>query len=133
MKKEIPYRNKSPTGWWIASYVLRAEWHGEPKRKPTSKCLAWENTIILTAKNRDIAYAKAVRIALSNRSEFKDVNNESRRGGWVFEGITSLLPLYENLEDGAEILWMEHRNKMIKTIRSFVKPKEKLEVFDDIP
>jgi hypothetical protein len=54
-----------------------------------------------------------------------------RTGRWVFVGLTSLLPIYDKLEDGAEILWREHENRTIRKICSLVKKKRKLEVFDD--
>lgn len=33
------------------------------------------------------------------------------------------------LKDGAEIIWEEHENKAVKTVRGEVKSKEDLEVF----
>jgi hypothetical protein len=34
-----------------------------------------------------------------------------RRGAWRFEGLTSLLPICEKIEDGAEILWREYKGR----------------------
>jgi hypothetical protein len=42
---------------------------------------------------------------------------------WVFEGVTELLPVYEDIEDGAEIMWAQHSPKMLKTLRHLVKPR----------
>ena len=42
-----------------------------------------------------------------------------------------LLPIYEELEDGAEILCWEHENVTVKKLKSWVKGKRDLEVFDD--
>jgi len=42
-----------------------------------------------------------------------------------------LLPVYERLEDGAEILWNEHSGRTVKSIRALVQPKNRLVVFDD--
>jgi len=39
------------------------------------------------------------------------------------------LPVYDELENGAEIMWVEHKNKAIKTIKNMVKSKSELEVF----
>ncbi|MCW1968700.1 MAG: DUF4288 domain-containing protein [Anaerolineae bacterium] len=130
MTNEIPFRNRSPYGWWIASYLERAAWDDEPNPSPNSRCLSWENTIILQAPDREAAYAKAVFLATQNVSEFVD-DVRNRKGRWVFEGLTSLLPIHEELEDGAEIFWVEHRNKTIWKIQSKVKRKEDLEAFND--
>lgn len=48
---------------------------------------------------------------------------------WIFEGLTTLVAVFEELEDGAEIAWIEHENKAIKTVKKWVKSKENLEVF----
>lgn len=98
-----------------------------------SRCLAWKNTIILTAPDREAAYAKAVSLGEQACSEFWDSSNEKRKGHWVFEGLTSLLPICDELTDGAEILWVEYQNKSVGKIRSYVKEKAQLEVFDDTP
>jgi hypothetical protein len=39
---------------------------------------------------------------------------------WEFVGVTSVLPIYEELEDGVEIVWEEHRNRKLKTLRNWV-------------
>ncbi len=133
-EENIPHRNYSPYGWWIAKYVLRAQWDDTPNPSPNSRCTAWENTIILEAPDREAAYEKAMRIAAeaAEANEFED-DQAKRKGRFVLEGIASLLPIYEELCDGAEILWSEHENKTVKRVRSWVRQKHELEVFDDTP
>jgi len=130
MKKEIPYQNRSPYGWWIASYIERVAWDDEPNPLPNSRCLAWENTIILRASDREAAYTKAISLASQHSLEFED-DSKNKKGHWVFEGLTSLLPIYDELEDGTEILWVEHRNRTVRNVQSRIKQKEQLEAFDD--
>lgn len=134
MKDGIPYRNHSPYGWWIATYIIRAAWDDEPNPAPNSRCLAWENTIILQAPDRETAYTKAVSLASSRGcSAFEDSTKNNRKGHWVLEGFVSLLPIYDELEDGAEILWTEYRNRTVGKVRSWIRQKDELEVFDDTP
>lgn len=133
MKSGIPYRNHSPYGWWIASYVLRAAWNDEIEPAPGSTCQSWENTIILQAPDREAAYGKALRLASQACTPFEDSDPPHRTGQWVLEGLSSLLPIYEELVDGAEILWREHRGESVATVRSWARKKEDLEVFDDTP
>jgi hypothetical protein len=131
MVKNIPSRNRSPTGWWIASYLERAAWKGEKKLSAKAKCYAWENTIILKARDRDTAYKKAVSLGSANTSSFADEKSK-RTGRWIFMGLTDLSPLYEPLADGAEILWAEH-SCTFQTLKRRAKKKAQLEVFDDTP
>ena len=133
MKDGIPHRNHSPHGWWIATYIERTEWD-DAQAQPDDVCLAWENTIILTAVDREAAYAKVVAMVGTPTSQFMDDTQAPPRAGhWVFEGLTSLLPIYDKLEDGAEVLWIEHEDKTLRDIQSWIKSKSELEVFDDTP
>lgn len=133
MTDNVAYRNQSPYGWWIASYVERAAWDDDPNPAPNSRCLAWENTIILQAPDRDAAYEKAIQLATGGgHSQFESGRN-NRKGHFVFEGLTSLLAIHDELTDGAEVLWQEHRNRTVQKVRSWVKQKHELESFDDSP
>jgi hypothetical protein len=98
-----------------------------------SRCLYWENTVILKAKDREVAYRKATALAKNSATGKWELSGDppSRLGRWVFEGLTSLLPIYEPLEDGAEVLWCESKNKTLGALRRRVKPKGKLEAFED--
>jgi hypothetical protein len=131
MRKKTAFRNKSPTGWWIASYIERPVWKGEKKPLPRHRCLAWENTIILKAPSRDAAYKKALKLASQNQSAFSN-EKDRNTGQWKLMGLTDLLPLYEPLEDGAEILWSERKTTFAALTRR-VKKKNQLGVFDDTP
>jgi len=126
----IPFKNRSPHGWWIASYLERFEYYDEDRRKLNRRCTAWENTVLIKAKNRDEAWRKTVALGrLSGGSEAWD--ETGRKGQWRYEGVTSLLPVYETIEDGAEVLWTEHQGWTVKRVKTLVKTKRELNVFDD--
>jgi hypothetical protein len=131
MKAPIPFRSHSPYGWWVASYILRASWNDEPNPPPDQACLAWENTIILQAPDREVAFAKAQQFARQEEDAFFDESNKSRTGRWLFEGLTSLLPIHDELGDGAEIIWTVHEDIPLSKVRARIKSKPELEVFDD--
>lgn len=130
--KKIPDRNLSPHGWWIASYVLRFVWNDE-KDSPQSSCVAWENTILVQAPDRDEAFDKATRLGEAAPDALVDEADPGRTGYWRFEGLSNLLPIYDELKDGAEVLWVEHDDVPIKDVQDWIKGKRDLEVFDDTP
>ena len=132
-KSKVPWRNKTPYGWWIASYVQRMEWKNARPVTNRSRCLYWQNTVILKAKDREIAFRKAKALAKGNATKKWELLGDppGRLGRWVFEGLTSLLPIYEPLEDGAEVLWREYSNKTLGALRRRIKAKGKLEAFED--
>jgi hypothetical protein len=129
---KIPFRNHSPYGWWIAAYVERFEYDDEDSKNLNRRCFAWENTIVLKARDREAAYTKAMKVGRRSNGS-RAWNGDGRKGQWKFEGLTLLLPLYEQIADGAEVLWRTHHNVAVKTVRSLVKAKNSLQVFDDTP
>lgn len=54
-----------------------------------------------------------------------------RKGCWRFDGLTSLVAVYEEIEDGAEIIWREYQGKAVRSIQARVRTKQQLEAFDD--
>jgi Domain of unknown function (DUF4288) len=128
---KIPFRNRNHSGWCLASYIERFEYFDENKSNNARRCLAWENTVLIRARSREQAYRKAVALGRQSNGNAGWNSETKRRGAWRFEGLTELLPVYEELTDGAEILWKEHENRTVKTIKSLVKRKRDLSVFND--
>ena len=118
--------NRSPVGWYVASYLLRfVEIQPAPKDNPRRRFLSWENTVLVKARSLEHAYAKVTKIGRAKTRPY--------RGGpqgipvrWVYEGVTDLLPVYEKLRDGAEIMWTERTPRTVKALRTLVKSKKTL-------
>ena len=116
-------KNTSPVGWYVASYLLRfVELDRKDIDDPEAKFMSWENTVLIKANDLDEAYDKTVRIA--------EESTEPYNGGpngvdvqWQFEGVTQILPVYEQIEDGAEIMWAEHAPRKLKNLRKCVGEK----------
>jgi hypothetical protein len=131
MGKHVPNRNRSPHGWWVATLIERFEYYDEDKPNQRRRCTANENVVLIKARGREQAYKKALAEGQAVNG-IEAVNLDTRRKGiWVFEGISSLLPVYDKLEDGAEILWTSHANVTVGRVRSWIREKAELEVFRD--
>jgi len=110
-------KNLSPVGWYVASYILRfVELDDEDNDDLDARFLTWENTVIVKAKDMDDAYDKTVAIAKEQTEPYKG-GAEGVPVQWLFEGITEVLPIYEELADGAEIMWAEHGPRKLRHIR----------------
>jgi len=116
-------KNTSPVGWYVASYLLRFVELGRPDiDDPEAKFLSWENTILVKAADLDEAYEKAASIAKQSSEPYKG-GPDGIDVQWKYEGITQILPIYEELEDGAEIMWAEHSPRKLKNLQKLVGGK----------
>ena len=118
-------KNISPVGWYVGSYVLRfIELAERGNSDPMRRFYTWENTVIVKARSLDHAYDKIVAIAKGATKPYKGGPKPGVDVQWLFEGVTELLPIYEKLEDGAEIMWAEHPLRSLTKIRSWAKKKK---------
>lgn len=129
----VPSRNTSPYGWWVATLVERFEYDHEDKNNPRRRCRAWTNTVIFKAEDREEAYSKAIEYGELTKTDKCDWSDDKgRKGKWIFEGLSSLLPIYDELDpEGTEILFEDDLNVTVGRVKGWVRDKKDLEVFDD--
>jgi len=83
------------TGWWIAGLL---EKHSHPDRAPY-----WNNYRLIRADDWRTAFRRATEMGESNAR----VGVEAFGGRQEFIGVSDLVPIYDEIEDGAELLWQE--------------------------
>ena len=118
--------NRSPFGWYVGSYLVRfVEIQAAGNNDRRRKFRSWENTVLVKARSLEHAYAKVTKLGRAQTRPY--------RGGpkgfpvrWIYLGVTDLLPVYETLRDGAEIMWTERSPMTVKTLRRLVKSKRTL-------
>ena len=119
-------RNKAPYGWYVGSYLLRfVELADKRNNEAEKRYLTWENTIIVKARNLAQAYDKLVKLAKRETKPYKG-GVDGIDVQWRFEGVTKLLPIYEKLGDGAEIIWADHGMRKLATMRKRARTKREL-------
>jgi hypothetical protein len=117
-------KNVSPVGWYIGTYLLRFTEVGYKKNNsPEERFTSWENTVIVKAKDMNEAYAKIAKIGKSHTKPYKGGPN-GIPVQWMFEGLTELLPIYDALEDGAEVIWAEHGPRKLKNLKKIVRARD---------
>ena len=87
--------NISPTGWWIIGLLMG---NNDPE---CSKY--WNNLRLFKASSYLEAYEKAVK---AGQEESQD--NIIFEHPQIFLGITEFLPLYDDFEDGSELMFTEY-------------------------
>jgi hypothetical protein len=113
-------KNISPVDWYVGSYLIRfIELEEKGNFDLERRFHSWENTVIVNARSLDEAYKKIEDIAKSETKPYKG-GSEGVPVQWVYEGITELVPIYEELEDGAEIMWCERKPRKLKNLKKLV-------------
>jgi hypothetical protein len=85
----------SRTGWWIAGLLVK---HSGTERAPF-----WNNYHLVRADDWRTAFRRATEIGESDTRAGNDAFSDKQ----TFIGVTDLLPIYDQFEDGAELLWEE--------------------------
>ncbi len=122
MKKNKIIRNSGT--WFLAGLLERFQRDDENTLNPNRRCFVWENLYLIEAKDISEAYDKAIRLGRNecrNTSPSKD--NAGRKGRWIFDGISELIPIYEDIQDEAELLWTEHKNISVKHAKRKARTK----------
>ncbi len=109
------------TGWYVAELVQEVSSSAEPE------CTVYVNLILVRATDPDQAFEKA--LAFGRREEVSEENDKGERTISAFHGLRSLTPVYEELGDGAEISYEEHKHVSKQEVGRFVTPRENLAVF----
>lgn len=116
-------RNRAPYGWYIGAYLTRFIEIGDVRNDdPEARFITWENTVIVKAENLDDAYDKVEAIGREHAEPYKG-GPDAIDVQWAYVGVTELLPIYEELEDGAEVMWAERKGVKLKNILRSVREK----------
>jgi hypothetical protein len=113
-------------GWYICHEILYFEL-ADPSEQ--QEFLVWENLILIRAQNPEEAYQKAMQHGSYSEEE---VTINGKKGYCKFKGLRTLMPIYEEIEDGAEVEWMEY-NVSKEKLETLVEPKGKLQAFLPLP
>jgi hypothetical protein len=112
------------TKWFIAEIIEKCEPVNRNETQELRRVQTWGNFHIIKAETPKIAYDKAVKIG--KEAEYKFTNSDNLEMEWIFIGIGNLIPIYEDIEDGSEIMWENYGNISNKRAMRFPIGEEKL-------
>lgn len=111
--------------WWLADLIVEMQIGGEPGR------VVHYNLTLIRAGDAEEAYSKALARGAEEEIAFTNTDGDAVRV--LFRGLRNLFPVYEDLEDGAEILYEEGVDVKEEEILAAIRRKEDLAAFAPPP
>ena len=115
---------KARMSWYLADVVERCETAGI-KVSARGRYLTWVNTVLIRAASLTEAYDEALKVAKKTyNSRYKAASGRNVR--WKVLGLSSLLPVYEPLRHGSEIIWEDRGYLSAKRSGRMIRSKREL-------
>lgn len=110
--------------WFLVEIIEKFEPVDSDKTKELRRVTTYGNYHLIKALTPSQAYDKAVKIGKT--SNYKFINSDKMKMRSEFLGIGDLIPIYENLEDGAEILWHNYGFISAKRSKKIARTKKEI-------
>ena len=108
--------------WWLADLIVEIRVAGEDEN------LLHFNLTLVRADSAEEAYAKA--LAFGAQHDLTYTNTDGKSVMCRFRGLRDLLVIYDDLEDGAELLYEEEEDVAEDRLLAAIKSKNTLSVFE---
>jgi hypothetical protein len=112
--------------WYLSYEILYFELE---KPLAQEKYQVWENLILIRAASPEEAYEKAMKHGFDSED---NVKIDGQKGRCKFKGLKDLVRIYDDLEDGAELVWQEYELEK-NQLEIAVKTKQDLHAFKSLP
>jgi hypothetical protein len=108
--------------WWLADLIVEFTFEGEVGN------LVHYNLTLVRADSAEEAYSKSLRLGVEHESTY--TNSDGKLVTVRFRGLRDPYVIYDELEDGAELLYEEQTNVPEQQLLSTIKSKDALSVFE---
>lgn len=114
MKNDEKISNEAGN-WYMVEIIEKCEPVSRNEEQDLRRVVTYGNHHLIKADSPEQAYDKAVTIGREHEYRFFNTNKIEME--WSFVGIRNLLPIYEDIEDGAELMcsdygFISNRNAM---------------------
>ncbi|SCY07592.1 protein of unknown function [Nonlabens sp. Hel1_33_55] len=125
MKIQEKISNKKGN-WYIVEIIEKCEPVDRNEKQDLRRVTTWGNHHLIKADSPEKAFDKAVKLGKEKNYNF--INSDKIEMESIFVGIGELLPIYEDIEDGAELMWTDYG--FISNRRTMKMPYEKRELME---
>ncbi len=112
--------------WFIAEIIEKCEPVIRNDESDLRRVKTYGNHHLIKANSLEEAFDKAVK--LGENSNYKFINSDKLEMESSFVGIGELVPIYEDIEDGAELMWTDYG--FISNRRTMKMPYKKEEILN---
>lgn len=113
------------TKWYLADLIMCF------RIGDSEELLVHANLHLIRADSPEEAYKRSVDIGRESEAHY--TNSDGQDVSVSFRGLRDLFPIYDELKDGAEILYEEIQGLDEDGVAKLVTPKEELSVFGPRP
>lgn len=110
--------------WFIVEIIEKCEPVSRNDKNDLRRVTTWGNHHLIKANSPEEAFDKAIK--LGKEKNYKFTNSDKVEMESIFVGIGELLPIYEDIEDGAELMWNDYG--FISNRRTMKMPYKKEEL-----
>ena len=110
--------------WYIAEIIEKREPVNRNKENDLRRVVTWGNFHLIKAENPKQAYEKAIKIG--KEGEVRFINSDKIEMEYVFVGVADLIPIYEDIEDGSEIMWTDYGVMTNRKTERFARSEKEL-------
>jgi len=104
--------------WFISSEVQECAIHGHPEKT------VWVNHRLIRASSFDEAYKRAMEFGKAEEDTY--LNADKEQVTWRFRGLQDLQPLFDALEDGAELIFDSYDDQTEQQILRRLHSKQEI-------
>ena len=123
--EKISNQNKN---WYIVEILEKCEPVIRNEENDLRRVTTWGNHHLIKADSPEQAFDKAV--ILGKEKNYKFINSDKIEMESIFVGIGELIPIYEDIEDGSELMWTNYG--FISNRRTMKMPYKKKELLETI-
>ncbi len=109
---------------WYLAYIVQYFEYAD--KRPQEEYDVWENVKLINANSPNQAYEKAINLGQLIEEE---IMIDGEKGRSRFKGLSDLVPIYDEIEDGAELTYKELELSK-KELEELVNSKENLTAFE---
>lgn len=92
--------------------------------------LVWVNIHLIKASSAKEAFSKALKKGKEHNARYR-AGDKGRPAQWIFRGLRQLIPIYEKIADGAEIMFETYENVAPSAAKKMVRARKNLAAFHE--